>query len=299
MFPVVSENDEPTPQEQALFVLRCLWSFSLEVVHRFFFEKKGLLLAGAVAYNTLLSLIPLCFVVLVAASVFMPEEKLLAIVQAELHMLAPAQADKLTEVIRAFFNERRVIGWVGAAVLLFLSSIAFRILEDAIAVVFHRPAASEKRKFWISFLIPYAYMVVLGTAVLALTVVTSLLKMIAGDSSVVEWILYLAGFVSLVALFTSIYKVLPVGKISTRRALAGGLTAAILWEITRRVLTWYFSDISLINVVYGSLATVIVVLVTLEVGAVIVLLGAEVIAALEAHEEMGLPWYGKVAGSED
>jgi uncharacterized BrkB/YihY/UPF0761 family membrane protein len=61
----------------------------------------------------------------------------------------------------------------------------------------------------------------------------------------------------------------------------GGLVAAILWEIVRNFLVWWFSNVSLVNVVYGSLATVVIALLTLETAAIILLLGAQVIAELE------------------
>ncbi len=54
---------------------------------------------------------------------------------------------------------------------------------------------------------------------------------------------------------------------------------------------FYFANLSFVNVVYGSLATLIVVLLTLEIGAVILLLGAQVIAELEHNARRGLPWY--------
>ena len=37
------------------------------------------------------------------------------------------------------------------------------------------------------------------------------------------------------------------------------MTAALLWEITRRVLVWYFTTLSQVSVVYGSLTTAIAV----------------------------------------
>ena len=57
----------------------------------------------------------------------------------------------------------------------------------------------------------------------------------------------------------------------------GGVTAAVLWEITRHVLVWYFATLSQVNVVYGSLTTSIVVLLSLEIAATLLLLGAQVI----------------------
>ena len=75
--------------------------------------------------------------------------------------------------------------------------------------------------------------------------------------------------------------VMPVGRLSFRHALAGGVTATVLWEFVRRVLAWYFATLSMVNVVYGSLASTIGVLLTLEAAALVLLIGAQVIAELE------------------
>jgi len=64
-------------------------------------------------------------------------------------------------------------------------------------------------------------------------------------------------------------------------ALIGGATAGLLWELIRFGLAWYFASLSQVNVVYGSLATAIVVLLSLEVAATLLLLGAQVIAEYE------------------
>jgi uncharacterized BrkB/YihY/UPF0761 family membrane protein len=59
------------------------------------------------------------------------------------------------------------------------------------------------------------------------------------------------------------------------------MTATILWEITRRVLIWYYAVMSMVNLIYGSFATVVVALLSIEVIALILLFGAQVIAELE------------------
>jgi membrane protein len=89
-------------------------------------------------------------------------------------------------------------------------------------------------------------------------------------------------------MLTAFYLVLPVGKMAIRHALMGGITAGILWEVTRHILVWYFSTLSLVNVVYGSLAGTIVALLSFEIGAVILLLGAQVIAEFERHQPLSL-----------
>ena len=89
------------------------------------------------------------------------------------------------------------------------------------------------------------------------------------------------GILGEVLMFTSIYLVMPVVRITFRHALIGGMTATILWEITRRMLVWYYARLSLVNLIYGSIATVVVALLSVEAVTLILLLGAQVIAELE------------------
>ena len=81
---------------------------------------------------------------------------------------------------------------------------------------------------------------------------------------------------------------MPVIRITVRYALIGGTIAMILWEITRRALVWYFSILSMVNVIYGSFATAVVALLSIEAIAIILLLGAQVIAELERKPEKRL-----------
>jgi membrane protein len=97
-------------------------------------------------------------------------------------------------------------------------------------------------------------------------------------------LLYLIGVAGEVLLLSALYLVMPVGRLSWRHALLGGATAALLWEATRHVLLWYFTTVSKVNVVYGSLTTAIVVLLSLEIAAILVLFGAQVIAEFERLE---------------
>ena len=60
-----------------------------------------------------------------------------------------------------------------------------------------------------------------------------------------------------------------------------GATAALLWELTRHVLLWYFDTLSRVGEVYGAFTTAIVVLLSLEILATLLLFGAQVIAEYE------------------
>ena len=95
-------------------------------------------------------------------------------------------------------------------------------------------------------------------------------------------------------ILTSFYLVMPLGKLSFRHALIGGVTAGLLWEVVRHVLVWYFSTLSVVSLVYGSLATAIVFLLSLEIAGLILLFGAQVIAEYERFTPESRPEAGGI-----
>src|SRR3954452_2815676 len=89
-----------------------LLSFSRRVV-RSFRRNQGLLLAGAVAYYALLSLVPLSIVLLVALSHFIDPRRLIEAVAMNVDFLVPGQARMVTGQVESFLQNRQVIGVVG------------------------------------------------------------------------------------------------------------------------------------------------------------------------------------------
>jgi len=99
----------------------------------------------------------------------------------------------------------------------------------------------------------------------------------------------LLGIAGEALIIAAIYHFLPVGRIAVHYALVGGFVAALLWEIIRHLLIWYFTSLSNASVVYGSLTSTVVILFSLEIGATLLLLGAEVIAEYERLEHPASP----------
>jgi YihY family inner membrane protein len=230
--------------------------------------------------------------ILVALSQFQETQGLLVTLREYLVLIIPSQADALISQISAFQQNWKVVGLMGVLVLLFFSSFAFGSLENAMSVIFFHRVKVRRRHFLISAIIPYCYILLLGLGMLTVSAVSSSLHSLDARSVTVlgqQWslsgseaiLIYLLGIIGEVLLLTSIYLVMPVGRLVLRHALIGGITAALLWEITRHILVWYFDTLSLVNVVYGAFATVIIILLTLEAAAIILLLGAQVIAEYE------------------
>ena len=284
------------------YVLDRPWRFAGQVVTGFR-ANQGFLLAGAVAYYTLLSIIPMFALILVLLSQFRDTASLLTALEEYLVLVAPGQAGALVAQIGVFLENWKVVGVTGLALLLFFSSIAFTVLENAMSVIFFHRVAVKRRHYLVSAIIPYCYISLLALGMLLVNAVSGTLTALDARSVKLMghvWsldgteavLIYLLGVVGEIALLTSLYLVMPVGRLVLRHALIGGVTAALLWEITRHILVWYFSTLSLVNLVYGSFATTILVLLSLEAAAIILLLGAQVIAEYERIGMSATPSHG-------
>jgi len=272
-------------------LLNPLCAFLLRVA-RGFSRNQGFLLAGAVAYYTLLSIVPMSILALVVLTHFIDEQTLIHTLSTYLGMVVPGYSSTLTEQARAFLENRKVVGIIGFLGMMFFSSLAFSMLENAISVIFFQRVRVIRRKFFISAIIPYVYILVMGLGIVLVSFIVGAIETLESRHlTLLGWnlnlggatgvALYILGIVGEVLMLTSIYLVMPVVRVRFRYALIGGIAAALLWEITRRALIWWYATISMVNVIYGSVAITVVALLGIEVVTIILLLGAQVIAELE------------------
>ena len=279
---------------RTVHVLKNPVAFALQVL-KAFQANQGLLLAGAVAYYALLSISPLLILMVIALSQVIDQAVLLATLRQALEYVVPGESKAVVTELRRFLQHREVIGWVLLITMLFFSSLGFKVLENAISVIFLHRVAKHRRHFLVSLLLPFGYIVFIGAALFVGTFVIADLVTIGGANLAIlghSWslsgfsrlLIYVAGVTVEILLISAIYYFMPVGRLSAQHALIGGATAGLLWEFIRRVLRWYFGTLSQVSVVYGSLATGIIVLLSLEVAATLLLLGAQVIAEYERIE---------------
>jgi len=257
-----------------------------------FRANQGALLSAAVAFYTLLSIVPMLAIILIVLSQLTDIQPLLATMREYLGLVAPGHSVDLSAQITVFLGDWRLVGGIGLAMLVFFSSIAFTMLENAMSVIFFHRIAIHRRHFLISAIIPYCYILCLALGLLLLSTLSGALNSMDASGYTFmgyDWspgghitgIIYALGIFGEVLLLTSLYLVMPTGRLSFRHALIGGLTATLLWELTRHFLVWYFSNLSIVNVIYGTFATTIIILLSLEAGALIILFGAQVISEYE------------------
>src|SRR4051812_40349518 len=209
-----------TPAQQCLahpraFAWRVLCGFR---------ANQGLLLAGAIAYYALLSIVPLLILSVIALSHVIPEHELLATIGRYLAWLVPGQSDAVVHELHGFLDHRDVVGWVLLLTMLFFSSLAFAVLENALSVIFVHRIVERKRPLLLKLLLPYIYVACLAAGLLLVTLVAGGLENLAeyqvnlfghevslGRFSRV--LLYLLGLAGEIVLLTSIYVVMPAGRL--------------------------------------------------------------------------------------
>src|SRR4051812_16595510 len=226
--PVFSPRSSLTPAQQCLahpraFAWRVLCGFR---------ANQGLLLAGAVAYYALLSIVPLLILSVIALSQVIPEHELLATIGRYLAWLVPSQSGAVVAELRSFLDHREVVGWVLFVTMLFFSSLAFTVLENALSVIFIHRIADHGRSWLVKLLMPYVYVACLAVGLLLVTWVAGGLENL-GEYRLgllgLSWslgrfsslLLYLLGLAGEVTLLTSIYVVMPVGRLDLRHAMFG------------------------------------------------------------------------------
>lgn len=234
-------------------------------------------MAAGVAYYAILSLFPLLLGLLAIFGMFLPSEA----VQEELFDFfernLPGAIDVLERNIEEVIQLRGAIGLISLVLLFWSASAMFGALGRAINRAWD---IHQDRPFHIRKLRDIT--MALGTGVLfglsvAATAVFSILRGmdlpvvgIAADSGA-----RFLGFLFSLAIFLLLYKFMPNTKTFWRYVWPGAVLAAILFEIAKTLFVLYLSNFASYESVYGSVASVIILLVWIYISAFILILGAE------------------------
>lgn len=283
------------PSAAALYVLKHPFGFVLQTL-KGFQRNQGLLLAGAIAYYALLSIIPFLILTVIALSHLVTQAELLDTLGRYLEWLVPSQSRSVLLDLSRFLENGAVIGVVLLLTMLFFSSLAFSVLEKSMAIIFSHRRVATTRHFLISALLPYGLLFFLAAGLLVVTIVSISLEGMGLWSLVfMQWqwslsglsrlLLYLLGLSAETIILSAIYFFIPIGRTAWQHALLGGFFTASLWEVIRHLLVWYFTTMSKVSIVYGSLTTAVVALFSMEIIATLLLLGAQVISEYERLDE--------------
>jgi membrane protein len=270
--------------------LRDRFSF-LREVWREFSRHNGLLLAAAVSFYAFLSLFPLLLVVVgVLGYVLRSPVHAEALLTHTLGGLVVGP--QVMSMVQDVIHGRNAAAGIGLLLLLWSGMAAAVVLEQAMNVAWN---STERRGYMKGRAVALLALVVVGVLMSLSFGVTALLQSVRASSPEYLYRLtrvwgllgHLIAATASVALFATMYKLLPYARVTWRTALVGGLFAGALWEAAKQIFTFYVVHWAAYSRVYGSLASVILLMVWINYSAVIAILGAEFASHWSAKHETG------------
>lgn len=280
------------------------------LVGRFFWRNRCQVRSSALAYTTLLALVPLLAVSLTVASLVFDAKseqsrnKLTATIEQFVDQIAPTlglsdaqsanaknpdgspaagearRADVANRILDFVSNIH--FGTIGVTAMVGLIFVAISLLRT-IEAAFNDIWGVARGRGWFDSIILYWAAISLGPIVLLVATTSGYLNVLIGDNPALQNIpgvsllrTQLLPFLVVAAALGMLYKVMPNTRVQWPAALTGGWVAGLLWLLNNRVGVLYNTKVVTYSKIYGSLGAVPLFLVGLYLTWMIVLFGAQV-----------------------
>ncbi|HEX9205641.1 MAG TPA: YihY/virulence factor BrkB family protein [Candidatus Deferrimicrobiaceae bacterium] len=257
----------------------------------FFFRNHGLVYSSAIAFNLLLSAIPVLFLAFAAAAHAIGKNDLPFSLLADLlRTNFPYGAQVLVPNLKRLFGAGSAFGAVGMLMLLFASFTATDAVHTSLSVMLMR---KRQKRFRRSMGFHVAFVLVLIALTAAAIVVPPLWEglyfltkgMSADVDKAYHAFLHMVAGVGLAGILflgsALSYRFLSPGRIRMRNAFAGSAVFFALALAVRYGFTFYVRKFSKLNLLYGSLFSIICFIIIAYLFAAAYLYGASVIGVLE------------------
>ena len=240
-------------------------------------------LAAAIAFWVFFSIFPLLIGTLSAAGYFLRSAEMQARIYDVVIDMFPGSASLVRDNLDAVIQYRGTMSWVGIVGLFWTAGKGFGAITRAVnraigAKRSHSFLLSKARYFFMAVAVS-----VLAVASIAITVAfdivleSSFLVQRLGlegveASRLKSWAL---SFGLIFLTFALLYKLAPYVKVRWRQVVPGALLAAMLFEIVKTAFLVYLDRVADFEAIYGSLSSIIVLLLWLYLSALILVFGAE------------------------
>ncbi len=230
--------------------------------------------AAALAFVTILALIPLlaAFTFVAAQLLHRYQDRVLSFLTSVL----PYSEGMVMDNLQRFVNQAETLQEVGFLAFILIGLFAFGTIEETINKIWQVSSRRSLRAKLVSFtLLVFWGPLLIGSCYSALLLLRQRpgFNVLFEESLLVQAVPFLVSVIGL----TMLYWQVPFTRVRFRAALAGGLTAAVLLELLRRVFRYYVIHFThTAYVVYGGFALAIFFMVSLEMAWLAALLGTEV-----------------------
>jgi membrane protein len=271
---------------------------------RTFLRNRCPVRASALAYTTLLALVPMLAVAVSVSSLFLTENRVGSFVDSSVGFVVEQIAPQLGLIpqeetaadaraqtsarIQAFIKNLNT-GTLGITGTLGLIFVALGLLAT-IEAAFNEIWGVERGRKWLARVVNYWAAITIGPFLLlaAFLMVSAEFRAVREAVQMFGWfgklVLTTAPLALLWLAFTLFYQVMPHTRVQWRASLVGGLVGGLLWHFNGQCHILFASRIVATSKIYGGLSIIPVLLIGLYFSWIIVLFGAQVAYAFQNLE---------------
>ncbi|MCB9452917.1 MAG: YihY/virulence factor BrkB family protein [Anaerolineaceae bacterium] len=250
------------------------------------FNQQDRLRAAALSFYALLSLFPALMLLLVVAQWLWGETAMQEQVTRLAGRFFPGDVPAMIiSGVENALNQGASLNLLALAGLLWGGSSFFSNLATALDTIFE--TTHYERPMWRKRLIGATTIMILALLLGVTLILTASLRLVTQSALETPSVIMRPVSLALpVLLYTVILALMfrygPQRRAVWRAILPGALFGSIGWEVSRAVFTWYLETLANYSTLYGSLGAVIALLLWVFLSLAILLLGAEISAALDA-----------------
>jgi membrane protein len=253
------------------------WGKLISNVIRELSEAEAGVMAASIAYYALFSIFPLMLGIFAILGLFLPSEALQNQLILFLQRNLPASVDIFKGNVSSIIELRGVMGVLSLIGLFWSGSAIF----DAIGRVIRRAWNIQKRRpYYLRKMIDLILALctcsvfILSMGLLTILPLWPEMEIFNGIFSSI----FISKFLPFIIVFISfllIFKYIPYTIIRWRDIWPGALLSAVLFEILRNLFSFYLIRFAHYQMIYGSLASIIMLIFWMYLSAFIFIIGAE------------------------
>lgn len=247
-------------------------------------KDHGTLFAAAISFFGLISFIPL---ILLAVGIFGmiigSHDVALETVLKFAGEFIPIDIHDIEIYLSGLSGQSRVLSGLGLLGLLWSGTQVFVILQQVMNVALGvKENVSFLRGRWVALIIVASagVLFILSIVFTSAMIAARHYRMVGFEAddfkSLWDFVAILLPIVISALAFTLIYKYLPTRSIGTSGPIAGGIAAGVLFEIAKYMFRIYVINVTQFHAVYGSLGSVVMLVIWIYYVSVIAVFGAEV-----------------------
>jgi membrane protein len=260
--------------------------------------------AAAIAYYGLLSIFPLLLSATSIAAFFVDRQTAVRLVGNVLGQYLPHGESAVVGIVDEAIAARGAVTAISLLFLLLSGLRVFSMVSQALDIAF---GGGREPVFWRALVMNILMLLTAGLLFAAAFIVEALIGFLrvrlTALGAGVDWII-LPGYQAAAAVLLGIallltYKFLPRRTVSWRSAFVGALVITLLTVAARPIFLTYLLSFGQLSLIYGSLASIIFVLIWAWVFSMLVLYGGELAAAVQAAYVDRVPIYAEIPVEEE